>query len=395
MTNDNDYFGISDATKRSHYRLAMNVDILSGEERAYLLGLYFADGYLKKRQGVSTQIVGFSLQGNEKVIASRVFEMLKRAGLIPHMYSIRRGRAIEVWSTGVNVISFFCDKTAVTSLDSHAGLRWMISKGLEIPFIAGLIDGDGNVTAKLDGLRRSIFGWLKVEWSFSQTTFPFLVDFISDYTNRLVAGGASVSISRRGGRTVSILSFGRDALVRGGISRFSWKVANGLQQVERIRAKLESWRSEFLTPREVAGRLGLSSTTVIKWCKIGCVRRVGVRSCDSAEALHDRYLIPADELDRLEKDLVRRAKEVARIKNKGMEFAEVAKTLAIPRGTLSRWHCEGKVQASLVEEGRGSKHRYLVVPRDEVERLKVEVEKKRRGGMMKKNGGAKACDRAD
>jgi hypothetical protein len=287
----------------------MNVDVLSADERAYLLGLYLADG-TRSRRSKSTELVEFGLQGDEGEIARRVAEMLRRCGLNAHVYSLRKAWMFDVCASGVNLSLFFPDKTDV-GVDWCSGpvgsaLKWVISQTLEVPFIAGLVDGDGSATAKLQSREGCFFGKMQVQVAFSQTTFPFLVDFVHEYVNRLVAGGASLpddadKWQSKTGRRVSILARGREALIRSGITKWSFKFTRLLSEVERLRGEVAKLMSRYLTLRELAHTLGVGNTTVWRWCKKGKLKHVYVRS-PSAKRRAAHLLVPVDEVKRLKRE---------------------------------------------------------------------------------------------
>jgi hypothetical protein len=257
--------------------------------------LYFADGSLRKRRK-SSWIVGVALQGDEMSIAERVAGMLRRSGLNPRIYCERGSYVIRLTATAMNLTVLFPVKGRVRSM-SDVALRWVVEEGVEVPFVAGLLDGDGNTRVRYDS-RESVFGYVCSEWSFAQTKFPFLVDFFGDYVNGLVVRGASVSNSV-GVHIVSILRSGREALLLCGIAEWSYKVKDWLVRSESLERWLMDIRSRFLTTGQVALRLGIGRCWVAKLCRRGRIRHILIRSVLSSGK---RYynIIPVEEVERLE-----------------------------------------------------------------------------------------------
>jgi DNA-binding transcriptional MerR regulator len=365
---------------RRGYGIVMNASTLSDEERAYLLGLYFADGWIRERHECDSTTLYLIFQGNEVEIANRVTGLHSRAGLRPVTRSRKGEYSILLSATGKNLLSFFGRKRSVRSPDTNIGLRWMADVGgLEIPFIAGLLDGDGSVHARAISPKRSIFGAIQVDWVFAQTRFPFLIDFVHEYVNSLVSGGATVVVSPQSRRRrVVITSRGRDILLRGGIARFSCKVKWFLSCLEKIKGEIGSLRSRFLTTGEVARRLRVYGATVDDWCREGLIKHMLVCSSSSKGRGSYRHIVPVEEIERLESAFSREKKLAESTEAAGgVRLVEVAKILRVSRSTLETWVRVGKLRATLVVKGRGrnprGRHRYYVIPRDEVERLKREL----------------------
>jgi hypothetical protein len=281
----------------------MDVGALSLGERAYLVGLYFADGYMRKHRKTSFEIK-FSLQGNEMEIAERVGGMLRRSGLNPWISRDKGVYGIRVTATGTNLIVLFPVKEKVGSM-SDASLRWVTDEGAEMPFVAGLLDGDGNTRAYYIS-RESIFGYVCNEWSFAQVKFPFLVDFFGAYVNSLAAGGASVSVSV-GVWIVWVLGSGREALLRRGIAEWSYKVKDWLSRSEKLERWLTDIRSRFLMTGQVARRLGVGKWWIAKLCRLGRIKHILIHSL---LAKGDRYynIIPVEEVERLMGDREKKKK---------------------------------------------------------------------------------------
>jgi hypothetical protein len=356
----------------------MKVDALSAGERAYLLGLYFADGWIKRQRKTKSTTLSFGLQGDEGEIAERVAEMLKRMGLNSHVTHFRGNMyMIEVYANATNIVSFFAPKRGVRSFSGHVGLEWMSHVGgFEVPFIAGLLDGDGYLYAeylgggskRVSARRGSIFGYLDVRWFFGQRKFSFLVDFVYRYVSALAPRGSSVweevGVSR-----VSILESGREALIRCGAAKWSWKVADWLRKVEKVKKEISDLKSRFLTTGRVARRLHLAHSTIDEWCRRGVIRHMHVRS--SVSEVY-RYIVPIEEVERLEAEFSSREELAQEGWGKGgwMGLTDVAKVLGVDESTLRRWRQRGRVKATLVRERGGKRWRYYAVPRDEVERLK-------------------------
>nr|MDO8098156.1 LAGLIDADG family homing endonuclease [Candidatus Njordarchaeota archaeon] len=182
MTNSNGCSGVSDKTEHSPHRLVMKVDALSTEERAYLLGLFLTDGYMTRVKYSAR--VHFSLANNEVELAERVSSLLGRLGLHPNTkdYSGSRNYVV-VRAYGVALLCYFPEKDRLASLDGSTLEKWLSCEGLYgelgVPFIAGLLDGDGYVSASYD--RESIFPCVEVCWSFAQKKIGHLIDFIVRY----------------------------------------------------------------------------------------------------------------------------------------------------------------------------------------------------------------------
>jgi excisionase family DNA binding protein len=284
-------------------RLAVDTSALTPEERAYLLGLYFTDGYLERISKFSHALY-IGLQVNEEEIANRVSKMLERSGLTPRIYSLRLTKGIILYASAANLVSLLGEKKGVASMGDSPTLEWMVSNGLEIPFIGGLIDGDGSATVKLLSQEGCFFGKMQVQVSFAQISFPFLVDFVHEYVNSLVTGGASLPNDsakwrRKTGKRVSILARGREALASSGILSWSFKFMRLTKEVEQLRAKIAESKSKYLTLRQLAHRLGVGNSTVWRWCKEGKIKHVYVRS-PHAKRRAAHLLVPIEETGRLE-----------------------------------------------------------------------------------------------
>jgi DNA invertase Pin-like site-specific DNA recombinase len=349
--------------------LVMNIDALSAEEGAYLLGLYLADGSSRWRSK-STKELSFGLQWDEGEIAKRVADMLGCCGLNPHIYPLRRTRMTVVYAVGVNIGSFFPVKKEVKGLGDNSALRRVVDGGFEVPFIAGLVDGDGSATVKLQHHAGSLFGKRQVQVFFSQSNFQFLVDFVYEYVNGLVPRGATLVDDKEAkagvSKRVSILARGRDALIHHGILRWSFKFARLTNEVERVRREVAELKSKYVTLRKLADRLGLGNSTVWRWCKEGKLRHTYVRSPLSKRRATS-LLVSVEEAQRIELEVSEVRERVKTIKEGGVKLRGVAKMLGVTSAALCQRYRRGELQATLIHE-RGSK--CLVIPRVEVEHLK-------------------------
>jgi hypothetical protein len=281
----------------------MNVGVLSYEERAYLLGLFLADGNMTRVKH-SARVI-FSLASNEEALAERVFGMLGRLGFHPNIkvYSGDRNYiAARVY--GVDLLSYFPDKKSLLSLDAEALENWFRCEGLwgelGIPFLAGLVDGDGYVSAKYD--RRSIFPCVEVCWSFVQKELGFLIDFIIRYVERLTPHGVGVYVRKGGkGRIVNFSTSGREALLSRGMAKWSWKVSWCTTKTEKMRQQVADLRSRFYTTPQVACRLHVSRATVLWWCNHGSVSFMRIRGNRYGAGSRYYFIIPVEEVERLRK----------------------------------------------------------------------------------------------
>lgn len=375
----NDCPNVPGETERLRFKRMMNADALSAGERAYLLGLYFSDGCVRWCSR-STQELIFGFQLDEGAIADRVVELFRRCGLNPRVYFPKRANMIEIRVIATNIVSLFAEKEGVSSLSDHVGLRWVVANGLELPFLAGLVDGDGTATAKLTYSKGSIFGKVEVQTTFSQCVFPFLVDFVHEYVNSLCPGGAALpdpdSKSGDEMRRVFILVSGRDALIRGGVAGWSFKFVRLVSKLRELNRAVADLKSRFLTVGEVARRLHLGYVTVWRWCKKGLIKCMWFGSRFSKSKVY-RHIIPIEEVQRLEAELSEESR-MRRVEREGMKLVDVAKMLGFTYAALCWRYRQGKLRASLVHGGRGVGSTYLVVAREEVDRLREE----KRGGEM-------------
>ncbi len=250
----------------------MNTSALSGGERAYLLALYLTDGYLRE-SGKSTHSLEFYFQGNEGGLVLKVAEMLRRTGLNPRLYSPRKRKMILVSVVGKNFLSLFPEKRSLLSYGKNVLRNWINGQGLNgmlgIPFIAGLLDGDGYCQAQYD--RQGVFGQARVLWVFSQVRLRFLTEFVNEYINSLRADSA-VMYDEKKRRAVRILSLGRDALISAGLSNWSYKVAVCLKKVEEIKRNIVDLKSRFHVAGQVAKSLHVGRNTLVRWCRLGYVK---------------------------------------------------------------------------------------------------------------------------
>lgn len=293
--------------------------MLTKEESSYLLGLYFADGTIEKKRKRSYE-VSYSLQENEKEIASKSAALLRKSGLKPRVYvrTRKRSQIIFVQASSTNLNDFFPDKRRLLR-GAEIRQRFFGSRGLlsdsrnRIVFCAGLLDGDGTCEARLDTSKiknkEGSFGTLHVKWIFSQIKYSYLTDFFYQSIETLAPGASSlVSIYGRV-RGVRINRLGRELLLQAGFAELSWKVRNFTTLV-----------TELLNEREK-------------------------RKADWAKS----------------------------IKCMGLRLVDVAKILGVSRKTLENRHWRGKLQATMVREGG---HRYLAIEPTQIEKLKQELRKK-------------------
>ncbi|WXG46065.1 MAG: hypothetical protein WED05_05285 [Candidatus Atabeyarchaeum deiterrae] len=295
---------------------------LSQEERSYLLGLYLTDGHAcKEGRKESRGKIYYFFQPNEGEIAERVVKLLARASLKPHVYHY--GNTIRVAASSKNLDEFYPDKAALSE-DASARRRFFEGNDLvsnlqsRIAFCAGLLDGDGTCKARFHKVppanrnkRLSRIGCFHIQWSFYQIKYHFLVHYFRDFVESLAPD--SIGFAYREGmlEATYIRRRGREALIKAGIANWSWKVRKCIESIPKL--------------------------------------------------LEERRRVR-------EKEELERAKEIGEV---GMKLKDVAKTLGLQRKLLAKWHCRGAFCATLVREGTGIG--YLVIPWEEVKRLKLRV----------------------
>lgn len=284
----------------------MNSSRLLSEEKAYLLGVYLTDGYMRKRHRPTHELKIY-LQGNEIEIADKIMNMFRRSGLNPRLEKNPREYELTVIVTAKNLVSLFPEKKKLFSLPASKLRRWAIGErlynDLGIPFIAGLLDGDGSCYVGYD---RSCLLNISAKWSLYQSKCQFLSVYLKEYVNKLVLGGSTLAHIKCRGRKeaamVTILKSGRDVLLRNGIAKWSFKVNRFVDRYEAINKQKLELSSSFLRTGQVAIRLNVSAKTIENWCRKKRIKHLRISSIKSS---YCRYLVPLSEVQKLEVEFAR------------------------------------------------------------------------------------------
>ncbi len=357
----------------------LNLDAVSAEERSYLLGLFLADGCVyysrrKDRTYVSHRIK-FFLQGDQLEIAEKVVALLKKLiGVSPHIY----------WEAGCMWILKFESKALFAFLpkkerllnDNSARDRFFSDNRLfdvenGIPFLAGLLDGDGSCEVRVQKKQCMLGSVQKWNWSFSQSKLLFLIDYIRTLVTSMTSDEYSIGIRLRPGRNETKLCIRKSgilALLNSGIVNYSWKVRKWLERVGEIQRN----RASYHTVGQVAKMLDVSEY-IVRRCvsqnRLTCLRGP-VES--RGFALSWRY-ITTDAVEKLRGELAKEKNRSERIGKEGLRVLDAAKELSISYSTLQHWCHDGKIRSTMLHEGTC---RFLVIPRDELETLRDRMRRK-------------------
>jgi DNA-binding transcriptional MerR regulator len=337
----------------------LKVEALSSEEWNYLRGLFFADGNrFVRRHGKKDYRILFFFQGDEGDLASRSVAMLERAGLRPRLGWDKRENMLVVWVSSRSLLEFLPDKGAlrddVARREKLFEEQELFSVKCGVPFMAGLLDGDGSLQVRVN--KRCFRRSPSMHWSFSQSRYPFLIDYVVSFVKSVAPSGVKVRVCERGKREVDFRVHAVHTLLRLGIAKYSWKAARCLDEASRLLVE----RGMFYTTSEVGAMFGLSVQVVNRWVRDGKLKfctRVGIGR--NARRYFSREDVEsfAEELGRVEK-----------VKHEGLSLREVAGDVGVSDTMLRKlWH-SGQIQATMVHGERGPK--YLVIPRDDVQKLK-------------------------
>jgi hypothetical protein len=273
----------------------LRVDALSAEEWNYLRGLFLADGCSYRKSVECSYHVKFFFQGDEGELTRRVVEMTRRVGLNPHVLTDSRKDMVTVDVLSKSLLSFLPTKMRLL-LDDGERARFFEGNGLYdvkggIPFLAGLLDGDGSCWVTMQRCR---FEYLnKWNWNFAQGKYLFLVDYVRRFVESLAEGGVAERIRSNGVVELHFRKAGIIALLNAGISNSSWKVA---RWVERC-AAFESERVRYYSAHQVARLFGVSNNFVIRRLLRGGKMRYERGYVRGSEA-GTCYYIPVEEVEK-------------------------------------------------------------------------------------------------
>jgi hypothetical protein len=170
-----------------------------------------------------------------------------------------------------------------------------------VPFLAGLMDGDGGCYV-YTSVKRNGLPYLEKSWRFSQYKYPFLLDYVETIMRAVSSNGRSTSryLNEHKGSwssnplpVISFLREGIDALLARGIDNYSWKVSRWLKRTE----ELSRWKSSYLTAPEAAKLLDVDPATIRAWIEAGKLKNALQRG--------RWFYIPVGEVERLKKDTIR------------------------------------------------------------------------------------------
>nr|MDO8134480.1 LAGLIDADG family homing endonuclease [Candidatus Njordarchaeum guaymaensis] len=345
----------------------LNIAALSTEEWNYIRGLFMTDGYSRviTRGSSRAYIISFYLQGDEGKIAERVTNMLLRLGLNPRTKKRLTYKMIIIEAYSKSLLNFLPDKKAL--IDNAVGRERLLAGNklfdvkAGIPFLAGLLDGDGSCSISVEGYY--CFGSTHpFDWSFTQSRYPFLIDYVKSFIESLAPNGSKIGRTKRGLSVVRIRKSGINALLDEGIAKYSWKATRWLERV----AKLRSQRESYYTVGQVARMINVSETTLRCWLRKGKMmyhRRI-VTTRESPRSLSWHY-IPSDVAKEFAEKFLGEKRRTERIRREGVKLIAAAKILGVPHRTLYDWYRCGKIRGTLLHNGGG--HGCVIIPRDEVE----------------------------
>jgi transposase len=356
-----------------HSRLhELHVEALSPEEWNYIRGLYLSDGSASishVKNGGRKYRVSFCLQGNEEKIVEKLVEMLRRAGMNPWVMFPSRTYQIVVEMVSKVLFGFFPRKdTLKHSVEMRE--RFFDENSLHsldngIPFLAGLLDGDGTLKVYVEKGRTSGAGFLgdvaQWTWSFTQRRYPFLAQYVKEFVNSLVSDSAQIYKCSNGTLLVPIRKPGAEALLHAGIAKYSWKVVNWLEMVAKVRGE----RKEFYTTKKIANMFHVSVPTVIGWIESGRM------SCRRGTKHFARRYVHAEEVERFKKHFQEVEDRAHRIRAEGaVTIPEASRLLGVREATIKNWCYVRWIRAERVREPRGQRWRSLLISRGEVERIR-------------------------
>lgn len=243
----------------------------------------------------------------------------------------------------------------------------LLSAAFGVPFVAGLLDGDGYCQVQLRR-RRVYFEQVGQSWKFIQGRYLFLVDYLKEFVGSFALDSFHVRKLADGTTEFLIRKSGVEALLGAGIAEYSWRVADWLRRISEARSE----RAGYYTVGDVAQILGACSQTVRGWLKSGRMNHIGGQTSvvgGRRVTLSWNY-IPISEVERFKEKLLREDEKVKKMKNDAVRLVDVARMLCISRNTLYNLYLHGKLRATLMREvHRGLERRNLMIPRGEVERL--------------------------
>jgi hypothetical protein len=319
------------------------------------------------------------LQGNEEEIAQKVMAMLRRVGLNPHIDKDSHKNLINLRTYSKALLQFLPDKEALRD-DSAVRERFLDENRLfdvenGVPFLAGFIDGDGNCDLSITKRR---FKSAPMEWRLSQTSLRFMVDYIVRFVGSPSPDSVSVTeVLRKDGRRESNVRFLKpaiNALLRAGIAKYSFKVAGCVREMTAFQSEFRN----YYTVGVAAHVLGVKPWVVRRMADAGEIKCNRTGGSAGSPDLSHRY-IPIEEVKKLLKKLeVRRSKNEA-VKRGGVKLTILAGLLGVSKQTLEWLYLNRKLCATLLVEDHGRGSSYLVIPYDEVKKLKKRyAERKKR-----------------
>ncbi|WXG43610.1 MAG: helix-turn-helix domain-containing protein [Promethearchaeati archaeon SRVP18_Atabeyarchaeia-1] len=350
----------------------LNITALSKKELAYLLGLYIADGYShlgKKtmRRKSHSYRVGFCLNIDELELARRIAGLLRRIASNPQIHKDKRKDMWIVLTYSKALFQFLPRKSALRdspdAVNRFLEENKLASVECGIPFIAGLIDGDGNCQVCVEkGEKKPCFGAIgQWKWSITQSRYLFLIGYAKGFVECLAPASTRVRVRSNGPTVLYIRKLGIIALLDAGIAEFSYKAVDWLKRVDECRSE----RRGYLTTGQVARMLNVSYLTVERWIKSGRIRHLRKKLALGKSSL-SWYYIPVDEAKRVEQEALIEEDKTKRIRRHGVRLMNLAGMLGISYPSLLRWHQQGKLETAFVREGS---LKYLVVQQSEIARL--------------------------
>nr|MDO8098155.1 helix-turn-helix domain-containing protein [Candidatus Njordarchaeota archaeon] len=159
------------------------------------------------------------------------------------------------------------------------------------------------------------------------------------------------------------------------VANWSWKVSCCMGKVEKMKKEIADLRSKFYTTPQVARRLHISIDAVLWWCNHGSVRSIRVRGNRYGVGGKYYFIVPVEEVERLEAQLVKSEKRKRSVSVGGrfLSVKEASIFLGVTRQSVW-WFCKsGKLEFVPVLTV-GGKKKYLI-PVEAVERFKRELGK--------------------